>query len=402
MKVLHLIPSISPSRGGPSHAVIEMTRALRANGIDAYIATTNDSGSQILPLQTGKWLDYEGVPVILFPKWNPKWNSLSALREFSIAPSLIRWLEKCIHEYQLIHFHALFSFPCTAGMAVARKHDVPYIIRTIGQLQHWSLTQSKWRKRILLKLIESQNLCHSAAVHFTSSLEQQQAERLHLTAPSFVLPLGVNLKPTPTQNTDSQSFLKDSSVRWLYLSRIHPKKQLPILLNAIARLKETWPNCNWQLDIAGDGNSDYVKKLQSLVNELGLTQNIYWHGFVAGRQKEELLQQADWFLLPSAAENFGIAAAESLAYGVPVLLTSGVALADIVAKSHAGVIAEPTVDSLCDALRRNCLQPPSIHCRQAARQLAETHFSWESISKKLITHYLSIIDEENNKRLCKC
>ena len=115
-----------------------------------------------------------------------------------------------------------------------------------------------------------------------------------------------------------------------------------------------------------------------------------WHGFVEGVRKQALLQQADWFVLPSASENFGIAAAEALMSGTPVVLSPGVALASNVQKAHAGLVCEPNVEALSVCLEQ-CLQPPPLCMCQAARQLADQQFSWSSISRQLIEHYEDIL-----------
>jgi glycosyltransferase involved in cell wall biosynthesis len=386
MRVLHLIPSISPRRGGPSQAVLAMVAALRDQGMDASIVTTNDDGAGLLadlPLQ--RWHDYQGVPVLAFPRWSPP---LRPLREFAVAPALLSWLRQHLREYQLLHVHALFSFPSTSAMALARRQRVPYILRTIGQLQHWSLQQSAGRKRLLLHLIERRNLEGAAALHFTTPVEQQEAAALQLGTPSFVLPLGVTMPPLVVQSAPPDS---GKPVQLLFLSRLHPKKQLPLLLEALAALLRRRPDALWQLHIAGDGDPAYTESLRQLGWNLGISPRLHWHGFVAGADKAALFSRADWFLLPSAAENFGIAAAEALAAGVPVLLTPGVALADQVRAANAGVISDATLAGLTEALECHCLHPPAAHLRSRARHLAEEHFSWTTIATKLGERYQTVL-----------
>jgi glycosyltransferase involved in cell wall biosynthesis len=387
MRVLHLIPSISPHRGGPSKAVLEMVSALRQQGVDASIVTTNDDGPGVLAsLPLRRWHQHQGVPVLAFPRWSPP---LRPLLEFAVAPALLRWLVDHIQDYQLVHVHALFSFPSTAAMAVARRRRVPYILRSIGQLQHWSLRQSAFRKRLLLRLIERRNLEGAAALHFTTVMEKHEAESLNLGVPSFVLPLGVSVPPLTDQ---AEVALRSSPVQFLFLSRLHPKKQLPLLLEALAALQLRRPDCRWQLHIAGDGDPAYVNSLRQLAWKLGISNRLHWHGFVAGADKADLLSRADWFVLPSAAENFGIAAAEALAAGVPVVLTPGVALAEQVSQARAGVIAEASVPGLLEALESHCLESPSRFLRDRARTLASNRYSWNIIANELAEHYRSIVE----------
>jgi len=113
MRVLHLIPSISPRRGGPSQAVLAMTSALRHQGVEASILTTNDDGPDHLSgFPLGRWHEHAGVPVLAFARWSPP---LRVLREFAVSPALVSWLRSHLADYDLLHVHALFSFPSTVG-----------------------------------------------------------------------------------------------------------------------------------------------------------------------------------------------------------------------------------------------------------------------------------------------
>ena len=384
MRVLHLIPSISPLRGGPSQAVLALAAAQRARGLDAVVLTTNDHGDQVLAdLPIGRWCDRQEVPVLAFARWSPP---IRALREFAVAPGLLGSLRRELAAADLLHVHALFSFASTAGMALARQQQVPYLVRSIGQLNRWSLRQSPRRKRLLLKLVERRNLNGARALHFTSDAEREEAADLGLRPPPIVLPLGVALPqldpPVPAP--------ADQAVRWLFLSRIHPKKQLPVLFEALADLQRRQPAARWLLDVAGEGDASYVEQLQQLAQWLGLAERIRWCGFAAGEAKAALLARADWFVLPSASENFGIAAAEALAAGTPVILSPGVALAPDVRQAGAGLVCEPEPAALAQALER-ALQPPSAAMVEAARALAAERYSWPAIAAALEQHYQAIL-----------
>jgi glycosyltransferase involved in cell wall biosynthesis len=382
MRVLHLIPSISPLRGGPSLAVMAMTAALRYRGVDARVLTTNDHGPGLLAdLPLGRWQEREGVPVLAFGRWSPP---IPTLREFAIAPALSWWLWRNLSRFDLLHVHALFSYPSTSGMAIARSRRVPYLLRSIGQLNHWSLAQSAGRKQLLLRLIERRNLAGAAALHFTSAAEQQEAGALAVPTHAFVLPLGV---PLPDARGERAVH---SGIRFLFLSRLHPKKQLELLFEALALLLLRCPDAHWRLQIAGEGEPGYERSLRQLAKRLGLAPHLDWLGFVSGAAKQELLQAADWFVLPSASENFGIAAAEALAAATPVLLAPGVALAENVHRAGAGRVVPAEVEAWTEALVE-ALEPPSPAMRAAARNLAASAFSWRAIARDLQAEYVRIL-----------
>jgi glycosyltransferase involved in cell wall biosynthesis len=384
LKVLHVIPSISPRRGGPSQAAIEMVTALRLRHVDASILTTNDDCESLLTdLPLGGWTTYAGVPVLAFPRWSPP---MGALKDYNFCSRLNRWLPNNIHNFDLLHVHALFSYPSTMAMVHARRARIPYLLRTIGQLSPWSLAQSKLRKQLMLQLVEKRNLDSANLLHFTTPRERDECfTAFGQSFPSLVLPLGVRL---PALLPEVKS--KKEGLRLLFLSRLHPKKQLEVVLKALSLLQAKYPKGLWQLDIAGSGEPAYLSSLQKLAGQLNLNHRCRWLGHVQGDAKTSLLQQADWFLLPSAAENFGIAVVEAMAAGTPVIVSPQVAVADMIVAAGAGLVCPSDPAALCTVLRKH-FQGPSSAMRMAARSLAETTFSWSSVADQLETNYRQML-----------
>ena len=68
MRVLHVIPSVAPRYGGPSHAVVQYCRALLARGVQASLATTNADGPGVLPVPIGERTEYEGIESWFFER----------------------------------------------------------------------------------------------------------------------------------------------------------------------------------------------------------------------------------------------------------------------------------------------------------------------------------------------
>jgi glycosyltransferase involved in cell wall biosynthesis len=238
----------------------------------------------------------------------------------------------------------------------------------------------------MLRLIERRNLEGAAALHFTTLAEEQEVGNLGLPARSLVLPLGV--KPLPPSPLEQPA--DDGTIRFLFLSRLHPKKKLECLLEALALLAERRRDAAWELQIAGNGEPAYEQELRRKILALGLEDRCRWLGFLSGEAKWQALRQADWFVLPSASENFGIAVAEALAAGTPVIVSPQVAIAAEVAAAGAGRISESEPPQLANVLEE-ALAGPERAMRERALNLARTEFSWDTIATRLIHSYCELI-----------
>jgi len=388
MKVLHVIPSIALVRGGPSQAVLEMVKALRDSGSEAEIATTNDNGLDLLDVPLGQRTQYQQVPVWFFPRFSPGQH---AIREFAFSSELTTWLWQMMHQYDLLHIHAIFSYPSTAAMAIARLKGVPYIVRPLGQLCEWSLQQSARKKQIYLQLIEKANLNYSQYIHFTSEQEQQEASRLNLTSPSFILPHGLaipNNIPNARQRLRQHLKLATDEPIILFLSRLHPKKGLDYLIPALGKLSDY----RFTLVLAGAGSPEYKTEVKSLLVSYGIQNRTHFTGFIQGEMKDLLMQGADLFALTSYSENFGVAVMEALAAGLPVVVTPGVAVADMVAQDHLGYVAEFDVAAIASAIQQALDYPQQAKERgDRARQFILESYLWDRIGPKLISVYQTII-----------
>lgn len=382
VRALHVIPSISSKRGGPSKAVLELVKELRNYGVDGYVITTTDNGRYREMDSSGNaWITHSDITLMVFPCVNSRFRFL---REYLISFSLILWLFKNASKFDILHFHAIFSFPTTVGMMVARWKKVPYIVRTIGQLNEWCLHQGRLKKKIMLTLIEKANLENALCIHVTSDIERLDITKAKLNNNTLMLGLGVS-----SFNDEINVKKINGEIRprtnFLFLSRIHPKKQLNVLIQS---LSELGPN-DWFLDIAGEGDDRYMCTLRDYARVLGVSNQIRWHGHVKGLSKERLLSQSDWLVLPSSNENFGIAALEAMASGLPVIISSGVGIAPYVEKYSAGYVCNTTDGIELRNTLAKCIFSDNTSMRVNAITLVRENFLWKVIAKELSEYYRS-------------
>jgi glycosyltransferase involved in cell wall biosynthesis len=279
-------------------------------------------------------------------------------------------------------------------MAIARFQGVPYIVRPLGQLCEWSLQQSSRKKQIYLQLIEKANLNYSKSIHFTSEQEQQEASQLNLSSPSFILPHGLNIPniiPNARQHLRQYLNLPADEPIVLFLSRLHPKKGLDYLIPALGKLSDY----RFTFVLAGSGDPNYEIEIQSLLAINNIHTCTHLAGFVKGEIKDLFLQGADLFALTSYSENFGVAVLEALSAGIPVIVTPGVALANLVTQENLGYVAEFDVTAIAAAIQQVLDCPEEAQKRgDRARKFILENYTWDRIASKLISVYTDIIESQ--------
>jgi len=171
--------------------------------------------------------------------------------------------------------------------------------------------------------------------------------------------------PDPAPARSAFAFLDEDVPTSLFLSRIHHKKGIEVLLRAIHLLHESRDGHGkgyaCRLLIAGTGDPDYIRTLKALASSLGLDETVAFLGHVSGELKLSLLAAADVFVLPTSQENFGLALTESLASGTPVITTPGVDIWPELESSGGAIIVKPEPRLFADAIQNLTRDPSRAH-----------------------------------------
>jgi glycosyltransferase involved in cell wall biosynthesis len=370
---------MSPLYGGPFVAVKGMAEAVASLGAEVDVATTTANGKAELDAPLDRLVVEEGVRYFYFQRQYPKvWT-------FSFP--LTRWLGRHASKYDVLHVHVPFSYPTLFGCQMARRHSVPYVLMPHGTLDPWALRFRRWKKAPYFLLFERANILGAAAVHAVSAHERHAIEALGLPARVVTIPLGIDPPAEGDEGHGASRKRKemDGTVNILFLSRLHPKKGIEILLDAARLLQQ---RDKMRFFIAGEGEEAYVRSLQDRAAAYGLEKRVTFTGFVSGAAKRRLFQEAHLFVLPSYDENFGMAVAEALSFGLPVVISEHVALAEQVAAVGAGSVVPCDAGELARALATLVADPDLCQrMGEAGRRLAQAEFSWPEIAKRLIALY---------------
>lgn len=381
--VCHVVASINENVGGPAYSVTNLAQALAKEQIYSHLFTLDyqNNGKQV-PTANVKLHSYPATQLATY------------LRGFQ--PSASYALQQIAStELDLIHNHGLWMFPNLYARQAAVKNNLPLLISPRGMLEPWSLKNSWFKKLPAWFLYEQQNLQKAIAFHATSDEEAKSIRKLNFRQPIALIPNGVSLPDLinlPGREVLFRLFPEITEKKWLlFLSRIHPKKGIDNLLFVWEKLATQFPD--WHLIIAGPDLIGYQAKLEELIAELELQPQVTFTGMLSGEQKASALCNADLFVLPTHSENFGIAIAESLAYGVPAITTKGAPWKDL--ESYGcGWWIEDNQQALMDALVEAMEMPDSK--RQAmglqGRNLVKTKYSWNAIANNMANVYNWILD----------
>lgn len=358
--------------GGAVTAALGMAEALAKAGVEVRLAATDHGQPEPAP---------PGVDLRLFSCRFGPWRW---------APAMGRWLAREAGWADVAHLHTVWTYPTRAAARACARRGVPYVLRPAGMLEEWSMGRRAWKKALYARLVESSTIRGASALHWTSGQEQERSARWAAGQPGLVVPLGLPPSayedlPPATSFAARIPALQGRRVL-LYLGRVHPKKQPEVAIGALSLVRRDLPDT--VLVIAGPGEPRYLESLAALADAHGVKGAVHFAGMLRGREVQEAYAGASAFVLPSHQENFGLAAAEAMAAGCPVIVSPEVALAPLVAAHGAGRVAEASVPAVADAMRGLLADEGARRAAgERARALVLQRFTWTAVAAELIRGY---------------
>lgn len=301
--------------------------------------------------------------------------------------------------FDIVHFHGLWQRQFPKLACSCRRRGIPYVVSPHGMLEPWAWRHKWWKKWPYFFLLERAFLDSAAGLLAASATERQHLERFRfrptITEISYVpptspfslgLPKEIDLNYRGARRLLNWS---DQEFVLLFLSRIHPKKGLHLLLSALIGLGESVPGL--RLVVVGDGESAYLSRLHRFIKQNSEhLPPVEFLGSIWGDAKWKYFQAADLFCLPTYSENFGLAILESCQVGTPVLTTTGTPWTKFLT-SHGFPVAEPKPSSVAAALKEHlALAKMPLEKRLALAESTHRQFSWASISQSYLNFYRTI------------
>jgi len=363
LKIVHVIGNIQELASGPAHSVPALCQSLFRLGekVELHASLGHPPREHAYPA-----FEYSRAGV-----FNPLWMS----RRFR------RTLERAADGADIVHSHGLWIMPFIyAGWACAGR-SCRLVISPRGTLRPLAMAQSPLKKELVWWLWQKKVVMQAACLHATCDAEADEMRRLGLSQPIAVLPNGVDLPPV----LDQVPICGGPGRTLLYLGRIAPIKGLENLLSAWRTVSDEFPD--WRLQISGTDSHSHLKEIRRLAEQWALPRIRFTGPLYAGEKRRAFLD-SELFVLPSKSENFGMAVAEALAHGRPVIVTKGAPWSGVVSR-NCGLWIDVGVAPLVQALRET-LSLNSMQLRergQAGRRWIEEEFAWDQVGRRMQRTY---------------
>jgi glycosyltransferase involved in cell wall biosynthesis len=356
MKVLHVIASVDPRGGGPIEGVFSSSSVWFRHGHERHILSLDSPDEP--------WVKESPIPTFAVGvpgHWYSVVRRILPWLRYSYTPNLTKWLRKFAQDYDAVIINGLWNYASLGSWRALRNSDVPYFVFTHGMLDPWfnrAYPNKHIIKNLFWKLFERKVLRDARGVFFTCEEERQLAALSFspYSCREFVVGYGTQdiLGDPGEQCATFLSRVPEARGRKLilFLSRIHPKKGVDLLIRGFARHAEEFPG--FDLVIAGPDQGGLEAELMKLAANLGIEKRTHWPGMLTGNEKWGAFRSAEFFVLPSHQENFGIVVAEAMALGVPVLITNKVNIWREVKSDGAGLVVGDEIDSIAHGLQFMC------------------------------------------------
>lgn len=289
----------------------------------------------------------------------------------------------------LVHTHGLWLRSSAQSHCWCKSSRTPYVISPHGMLDSWAVKNSSWKKKLAGLWFEYAHLNGAACLHALCDSEADSIRQFGQKNPVCVIPNGIEL-PIIEGSQAQPPWLSSERKALLFMGRLHPKKGIPLLLEAWASLKKRNPSVSdeWFLAVAGWSEMGHREELELKVNSLGISEDVEFLGGLHKDSKEAALSNASGFVLPSYSEGLPMSILEAWSYRLPVLMTDECHLPDGFS-AGAAIRLETNVSSIEEGLSDFFEMNPidQLAMGNQGFQLVEQQFTWDQVATKMLGVY---------------
>ncbi|WP_162942683.1 glycosyltransferase [Cryobacterium soli] len=376
MKIIQVTASISQDDGGPSTSIKALNREFLRMGHDAVIITSDSLGpSDGFQVRLGAPVEVDGCQVIF--------HHTSKYAPYKYARTMRRTLERELATADCVLVDGLYLPSTVTAFRAARRAETPFILQPHGTLDVYDRRKNSWIKSVFDLWIGRRIYSSSAAIVVTSDLERVDALPSNQTFPIAVIPLGASLEASQAVDNVDRWLAVPREARFVFLGRLARKKRPDLLIRSWALSNS---KVKGQLLVVGPDHEFTRQELESLADELGVSESVTFLGGIGQREAAYVLRSAGVFVLPTERENFGIALAEAMMAGCAILTTDEAALSRTVNSAGAGlVLSSANTETLARALDELIGEPAAVsEMGRAGGVAANRDLTWRASAEQFI------------------
>ena len=319
---------------------------------------------------------------------------VKAWTRWRFCPAILWRFNKLAGGADFITLHSLYSFPVLAGYFLARIYRKPYGIWPHGVLAPFQRQISVRKKWVYNTLFANRILANASVIFYSAEGEREEAAALGFRTPSVIVPDGFNadeFAALPARGRFRERFMDGhTGPMVLFLARLHAKKGLDLLIKAMQRVIAERPDT--RLAIVGPPDpASFNKQVLQWLKESGIESKTVLPGMAGPEMRLEAFADADVYVLPSYAENFGFSVFEAMACGVPVVVSDALNYAAQLAQSGAGLALPRTPERFSQAIVELIDRPDIRREMGVCGRLFVRHYTLEETGAKVAKTIESIL-----------
>ncbi|MDO6810410.1 glycosyltransferase [Zobellia galactanivorans] len=383
MKILRIIPSMNPKQGGPCQGIRNAIPELLKMGVENEVVCFDNPDDD--------YIGHDSFVIHCISGAKTSWRYNEKLQP---------WLLANFHQYDVVIVHGLWQYHTYTAIRAIRlfrknnKVSPKIYVMPHGMLDPY-FQKAKERKikalrnDIYWRIFENKVINRADGLLFTCEEELLLARTTFPNyQPKKEINVGYGIQPPPSRTAEMREAFARTVPRWngkpylLFLSRIHPKKGVDLLIRSYLRLEKEMEGLP-QLIIAGPENHEYGKEMQALA---AASPNILFSGMLSGNAKWGAFYESEAFVLPSHQENFGIAVVEALACSKPVLISDKVNIWREIERGTGGIVEKDTEMETYSLLKQwlSLSQSQKREMEEGAYEVYRNYFTIEQAANQFL------------------
>jgi len=388
LRILHITNFFKPSfeAGGVVNVAYNLSKKLVEKGHEVVVYTTNRCSTDI-GVETNKPIYVDGIKVYYFENLRKYFNNIQPLPYY--LPLIAK---KNIQHFDVIHIHEHRTFLAVFVHYYAKKHGIPYVLHAHGSAPR--IIEQKRLKYLFDIFFGYKILRDASKVIAVSNVEVDQYQEMGVSKEKIVvIPNGIDVdsfNDLPEKGIFRKKYGISEKYIVLFFGRLHERKGIDFLIKSYAELRKELDDV--VLVLAGS-DSGYKTKAETLINDLNLTNEVRFIGYVDDADKLAAYVDADVLVYPSIFEIFGLVPFEAIMCGTPVIVTDDCGCGDLIKEAKCGYLVKYGDVNYLEERMKWVIKNPNEREKlvEFGRNYIKDNLTWNHVIRKMEEIYESCI-----------